>query len=130
MTRMHLTITTAMLALSSPAAAAGTPVTTLRVADAGRRVPVRVGDEIAIQLPTVPGSNYQWRLRSHDGLQPSGPVEVVADPARTVGAPGGPQVAVVHLRAVKPGPASAVVEQSRDGAGEGSNYLRYRFVVR
>jgi len=130
MTRMHLTITTALLALSSLASAADAPVTTLRAADAGRHVPVRVGGEIAIQLPAVPGSNYTWRVRSHDGLQPSGPIEIIADPARTVGAPGGPQVAVIHLRAVKPGKASAVVEQSRDGAGEGSNYLRYRFIVR
>ncbi len=130
MNRTHLTIVTAMIALSSTTQATENPATALRAADAGRLVSVSMGGDIAILLPTYPGDSFSWRVRSHDGLQIAGPVEAIPDPSRSVGAPGGLHVAIIRLRATRPGRASAVVEQARDGGGFGANYLRYRFIVR
>ena len=80
----------------SPAGAVG-----LSVADNGRRIDVRVGEDLILNLEATPSAGYGWRLADVDGniLRQTSAFQF----ERQSELAGAPEEQVLHFQALRPG---------------------------
>lgn len=98
----------------------------LRYHDAGRHVPVRLGETIEIVLPAALGSRFYWTSRFNAKYVLLAPPRVVADPADSKC-----DATIIRFLVSQPGKTTIEVAEVPLGGGGGaaSNVLKYHFVV-
>jgi hypothetical protein len=98
----------------------------LRYHDAGRHIPVRLGEEIEIVLPTNLGSRFYWTPRANAKVTLLAPPRVVADPTD-------PKCDATVIRFLVSQPGKTTIEVAEvpfgGGGGAASNVLKYHFAV-
>ncbi len=78
----------------------------------GQSIPVRVGDEVVIQLSAQMGTGYSWQLRSNDAkvAVPLGEPELQSKPGQ---APGAAELQLFHFRIQASGSTIIKLEYAR-----------------
>jgi inhibitor of cysteine peptidase len=96
--------------------------------DSGKFLPVRVGDEVTIELKENAATGYLWDIESlGEGLVQTHPA-ASGPSARSL--PGAAGKFRIHLVAQAPGENSVCLKHWRDWEGEGSVDARFQVTLR
>lgn len=93
----------------------------------GETIPVRVGDEIVLELEESPATGYAWDLEESTGLQiEAGRVEV---PGTSRALPGAASLRRMRFRVLAPGTSVLRAKHWRPWEGEKSVLARFHAVL-
>ena len=101
-------------------------ISALRKKDVGRLIHAKVGEEVAILLPSYVGNRWQWVARPDSAFTLTAPIRTIEDPEQH-----GSYVSMAKVRLDKPGRARIEFAEVQGGSGGGgaANTLRFRFDI-
>ncbi len=101
-------------------------ISALRKKDVGRLIPAKVGEEVAILLPSYVGNRWQWVARPNSAFTLTAPIRTIEDPEQH-----GSYVSMAKVRLDKPGRTRIEFAEVQGGSGGGgaANTLRFRFDI-
>jgi hypothetical protein len=117
-----------LLTVATPAEAHEPDLATsaLRKKEVGRLIPAKLGEEVAILLPSYVGNRWRWVARHNSAITLTAPIRTIEDPERH-----GSYVSLVKVRLDKPGRTQIEFADDQGGSGGSgaANTLRFRFII-
>lgn len=106
------------------------PGVTLSEADAQSQQQLPVGVTSTIRIATNPSTGCDWEISSADNLTIAHPIAIEPDPATPAGVVGAPEIAVIRITPVHPGPASLTLVYEQPWVKQALKTLSYQFVAK